>query len=99
MYYAIDKKSGKALLFFCSPGLERSFTPFLSALLFHQEICMKKDIDNDHDLTDPSRYRKKIREEDRRSKVPCGSCSQKHECHYAHYCEEYKAWKKRYLSR
>ena len=59
---------------------------------------MKKDIDEAHDLTDPAAYRRKIREEDRKSKAPCGHCPDRRECKQPFYCSEYKAWKKRYMN-
>ena len=57
------------------------------------------DIDKEHDLTDPKIYKKKIAEEDKASKAPCGTCADAKHCTQAFYCKAYKAWKKKYLRR
>lgn len=57
------------------------------------------DIDKEHDLTDPDVYREKIRQEDKTSKAPCGSCANRGHCTEPFYCKAYKSWKKKYMRR
>lgn len=60
-------------------------------------FSMPRDIDNQHDLTDPDVFRERMRQEDQESKAPCGRCDLV--CVDPVRCEPYKHWRKRYLAK
>lgn len=55
------------------------------------------DIDQEHDLTDPIRFKETMRKENEASKAPCQHCPMQDGCVMPVYCEPYQQWRKKYL--
>jgi hypothetical protein len=55
---------------------------------------MKRDIDQDHDLTSNEAYKKKMKEIEDSQQCPCIKCGKQCESVDKFYCLKYKKWRK-----